>query len=139
MTISALIRIRVSPTISNEYAVRCVYGEGYECGALPADFDHGTLRVTRALAQSLLDDADFQIDRDGPFGNQSSREDLPIRNAYTAFVKQLKKALAAHDREELVSLCKDLLARGERIEAITKYRTATRASLAEAKVSLGLT
>ena len=138
MTTQTLIKIRVSRTIANEFAVRCVYGEGYEGGSLPEDFDHGDVRVTRELAISLLEDAAFQVDRDGPFGNQSSREDLPIRNAYTAFVKQLKRALAAHGREELLTECRALLAIGDRIAAIKQYRTATRASLQEAKSALGL-
>lgn len=93
MATPKLVRVRISPTIGNEYAVRSVFNEGYELGALPGDFDHGVVEVTTELARAMLEDAKFQIDRDGPFGDESTREDVPIKLAYRALVKQLSAAL----------------------------------------------
>lgn len=97
-----IFNVRLSPTIQNEYNVRCVYGEGYEEGALPEakrqlsdGFELYT--VDRALAESMLADAEFQICPDGPFGAGSgnlSFQDIPIRNAYKALIAQLRKELA---------------------------------------------
>lgn len=89
-----LVRVRVSPTIDNEYAVRGVFGGENEWPLVPDGA--GTYDLPRSTAQAMLDDAVFQVCVDGPFGpSNSTREDLPIRNAYTALVKQLLRALGA--------------------------------------------
>src|SRR5687768_8564705 len=70
----AVVRIRLSATIENEYAVRGVYGAGYEGGELPEAIRENkdgsrVYEVGPVLADSLRKDALFQIDPDGPFGD----------------------------------------------------------------------
>lgn len=79
------MKVRISATIANEYAVRSVHEFVAKTGVvdLPAD-----------EVKLLLEDAEFQVDPDGPFGRaNATREDLPIRNAYTALVRQLRSTL----------------------------------------------
>ena len=91
------VRVRISATISNEYSVRAVFGGDEDWPAVPDN--PGTYPLPRATAQAMLDDAEFQVCPDGPFGrHNATREDLRIRNAYTALVKQLRKALKSQNR-----------------------------------------
>lgn len=82
-----MIRVRISPTIANEYADR-----------LPASLPLQKLRsgvcdLTPDEAREVLEDAEFNSDRRafdvGPYGMP-----LGTFNAYKALAKQLRAAIA---------------------------------------------
>lgn len=88
----ATIRVRISARIQHEYQVRSVFGG--------EDSDHpevpdavGMHDVPKATAEAILRDAEYQTSRDGPYGTENRRDDLPTRNAYVGLIKQLRTLL----------------------------------------------
>lgn len=85
------IYLRLSPTIRNEYAVRGVFGGGDpEYPEIP---EGSMVWVSGDTARKILEDAEFQIDPDGPFGKQASREDIGVKSAYRALAKKIRADL----------------------------------------------
>ena len=80
------VTVRISPTISNEYANRFVFEES-------VGFTIGKKCVPLGVAQEMLADAEFNSDLKaqdvGPYGMP-----LHVFNAYRAFAKQLRNAIA---------------------------------------------
>jgi hypothetical protein len=80
------MKIRISPTIQNEYLTRCVWeNEGWE--RFPETI--GLHEVDEVTAKAMLDDAEFQEDWEhGP-------DQMPpgIRRAYAALATQLRHGL----------------------------------------------
>lgn len=84
-----MIRIRISPTIDNDYANRCPEH-------LPLDkLEVGVCLLTLEEARAVLEDAEFNCD---PRAQTVGPNDmpLPIFNAYRALVKQARAALTAN-------------------------------------------
>ena len=82
-----MIKIRISPTINNEYANRLPE-------FLPLHkLSVGMVELTLDEARAVLDDAEFNSDRNaqdvGPYGMP-----LPVFNAYRALAKQVRAAIA---------------------------------------------
>lgn len=79
------VRIRISPTIGNEYANRCPEW-------LPETVAVGVNDVPLELAREILSDADFNCNPKaqtiGPYDMP-----LPIFNAYRALAKQVRTAI----------------------------------------------
>lgn len=80
------VTVRISPTISNEYANRFVFEESI-------GFTIGKKSVPIDVAQEMLADAEFNSDLKaqdvGPYGMP-----LYIFNAYRALAKQLRNSIA---------------------------------------------
>ncbi|NDD54708.1 hypothetical protein EBZ39_12725 [bacterium] len=80
------VTIRISPTIDYEYTARMP-------DFLPLDkLVVGTCRLTLEEAQAVLEDAEFNIDPDGP------EYDRGTLSAYRALAKQVTAAIAKATR-----------------------------------------
>jgi hypothetical protein len=87
MQTAKFVTVRISPTISNEYATRSPDHIPEEC------FLTGKRSVTVESARAMLADAEFNSDPRaqtvGPYDMP-----LPVFNAYRALAKQLRKVAA---------------------------------------------
>ena len=80
------VRVRISPTIANEYASRCLE-------YIPEEvYLTGKRSVSVESAKAMLADAEFNSDKTaqdvGEYGMP-----LPVFNAYRALAKQLRSAI----------------------------------------------
>lgn len=82
-----MVTVRISDTISNEYASRCADHLPEEC------FNTGRRSITLDSARAMLADAEYQTN---PAANDCGDYGipLPIWNAYKALAKQLRKVIA---------------------------------------------
>jgi len=80
------VRIRISPTIANEYANRCPEW-------LPETVVAGVNDMPLGLARAILSDADFNCN---PRAQTVGPHDMPLPtfNAYRALAKQVRAAIA---------------------------------------------
>lgn len=85
------MKLRITPTIANEYDSRAVFG-GEDGWPLVPD-GHGTFDLARATIEAILADAEFNGDP-----KCVDEMPLPIGNAYRALAKQARKVLAAGTR-----------------------------------------
>jgi hypothetical protein len=90
---AAMINIRISSTIDNEYATRCP-------DFLPLEkLSEGVVSLTLEEAREVLADAEFNCD---PRAQTVGPNDmpLPIFNAYRALAKQTRVAIAKATGEQ---------------------------------------
>lgn len=75
------MKLRISATMANEWAVRCI-GDVIE-GMPEFEYSGGELNVSDDVAKQIAADCEYMIDRDGP--------DMTIgeRSAYRALLKQI--------------------------------------------------
>lgn len=79
------IELKISPTIANEWSVRCI-GDVIE-GIPDYPYSGGYINVPVDVAKSILADCQFYTDKDGPDTTAGERR------AYTALANQITRSI----------------------------------------------
>ena len=91
---AALIKVRITRTINNEYDSRCVFNGEDEYPMVPSGV--GEHELPRATVEMMLDDAEYNGSVGRHRGQGPDEMPLSIGNAYRALAKQLSEALKDH-------------------------------------------
>jgi hypothetical protein len=81
----SLIKLRISPAIANEWAVRCIGDVIYGIPDYP--YNGGFISVSAEVAKNILADCAYYTDKDGPDTTAAERR------AYLALAGQCSKGL----------------------------------------------